>query len=303
MLEARTIPGLEGFSFIPPPLVDQQELYEYEQRQERKAEAMKWCGRYATVPNPENQSRYKAKLRCGIWRECDDCFEKRVKKFVARAARAQETSGKYFRVLFTDQSTASKIIRKIGKDHYWRVPREKPEVVLFCNIVERPDLDEKHDWDDVDVLGLDWNELAMTPEESKYTGNLGKEDEREKEEAISFTACHPIVEELSVEDEECAWAEACLETKSLNPSYSEEALDWATFMLMETFKEKILDRGGEIPYEVNRYIRVRKAHFCSWLTGELMFGEEKKGGASDGGASDGGADDSSARGINIASPI
>jgi hypothetical protein len=276
MSETQTInfnmPGWEGFSVAPIPEVDPQEQYEYDQRQKRKAESIAYCGAYLTGINPETLTRYKFAFKCGYWRECDSCFEVRVQKFVTRADKAQVDAGINFRVAIVTNAQASKMTRKLKKLNYWRIPLDESTVVLLYDsfVAEKfrniPEL--------VDVEGLDWNDIAMTPEGKKYTGDLGRREEKEPEEAVSFKMTYPLVEGLEDDDEAKLWADSVTECRSLNPGYDAGELSYATWRLVTTFKEKVLEKDGKIPYEVDRYVRVRKEYFCSWVTGELVYKPE-----------------------------
>jgi hypothetical protein len=257
---------LESLGIIPNDGLspeEQEKAYNYEQ-------ALKYCGSNLTGINPENGARYKFTVKCGYWRECPRCFNGRVEMFMTRAAKAQIDAGMNFRVAIVSQAQSTKMTRKLKKLNYWRIPLEDGSVVLLYDAFVAPKLE--HIPELVDFESLDWNEITMTPYGKRYTGDLGRPEEPEKEEALAITINCPKVEDLKATDEECAWEEACKQTNYLNPTYDENDIMWAIGQRMDAFRKEVLKRKGVIAYDINRYTKVRKSCFCSWKTGELVYG-------------------------------
>lgn len=244
----------------PSPLAEIERI-EQEEKDERKQERLEFCGTWSQTLNATTGEPYSFRSRCHYWRDCSRCFEERVEAFQSRyrACKADTEDGEYLQAAELSDLQAKRLIRRLRKTHspYWRIPTEDGILILWDNLLDSTSTGT------LDHSTIDWEVLARTPEKTKYTGKLGRiENKKEKEEG-SIVVRVPQVHAIGC-DTEKAMGAAMDGTSYLTPEFDIDAIGYALWLRMEVFKEKVVEMGGKVLYETTRWSRVSPSIYNRW---------------------------------------
>lgn len=257
----------------PSPLAEIERI-EREEKDERKQKRLDFCGVWMHTHNATTGEPFSYKIRCRYWRDCNSCFEERVTEFQARYRRckADTEDGKYLQAAELSNFEARKLIRRLRKTHslYWRIPTEDGILILWDNLLDSTTTGT------LDHSTIDWEKIAHTPEKKKFTGKLGRiEDKKEKEEG-SIVVRVPQVHAIGCDVEKAA-DYAATETSYLTPEFDVDAIGYALWLRTQVFKDRIEEMGGKILYESSRWARVSPSIYNRWKIERIEPSEESKG--------------------------
>jgi hypothetical protein len=198
---------------------------------------------------------------CKIWRECDECFDRRVNQFEERYRLANFQTGD-LRVLILDLEEDMRIIvRQLKRQQclYWRIPIEGRIVLLF-------------DGEKTDIIGQDelpdFKILAQTPIGKRYTGKLGKKEKAEvpedkDDETITVTLLKfGKIEKLRPRAIQMA-AEEANKIILRPPAFDVQDIEYMCGLVMEEFAKNIHAMGGIVRHKRRERVTVSKRAYLN----------------------------------------
>lgn len=226
-----------------------------QERLKRRETRIAACGSWAYRLNPATGSFFSYQMDCGVWRECHACFSKRVRKFAERLERIKFVV-KHPVVLQVTKTEARAIVRKLDKADYWRCPVEEG-IILIVNSEEY--------FSDLALDDIDLSHLANTPKGTRYSGNLGRipDDEKDPDSIVVEVPQYIIELPEDVTFQEVI-EEAMALTKHLDPAFDARELTNACIDRMDAFRDTALDWDGKILYSTMVRIRVSLSEYTSW---------------------------------------
>lgn len=207
------------------------------------------CGKWSNWYNPHSGKQTGFVFRCGLFRHCESCLEKRADEeysFMKQAAL-----DKRMVVVFTDAKTATNLLRKADdKSQYVRYPQEDGFDMLVLDetlgIEGRPiDLS----W----VMAQNWTTLTATPEGRNKSGTLHLPPSDDDPEDFTIINTQQFITSADRGTTLNAMTAAELETADLDPQTPDEVVQ-ALRRRVKATTSKLRQAG----YTVNVYSKKLK---------------------------------------------
>ena len=221
-------------------------------KEERRQERKETCGKlWQVFIDPTTGDKKSYAVKCGLWRdhECESCFDDRKYKFKMRITRAIERGKSVYAIPITESGD---IISELAKEDYLRLPADmEGEGLLFYNATKREKVG-------IQILSMNaisenvWDLLTNTPEGSRPSGDLGKEEENESDfggeggqEKVEINITSVTINTEDKAKSEQAWTETLMRTTQLNPKTPQE-VEEAIATRMAIFQACLQKREVEI---------------------------------------------------------
>lgn len=162
------------------------EFDELDDKQMRKDERMANCGKLITIQEKPNGGRILTYWRCKDPR-CEYCNEIKGRKLKERVVRSIEST--LTGMVILPGELATKLCRKLGKDHYLKIPKNDAEDYLFYDV----NVPEDQALYSTDLGEIDWTEIAKRKTSKIISGNLGKETFPTEDDSVLYVPCQHIV--------------------------------------------------------------------------------------------------------------
>jgi len=158
--------------------------------QQRRDERMKLCMKMAHIRELPSGGRKITYWRCKDPR-CDNCNNYKGEQYRNRMLRVlEEGRTLYCTYLFGD--AAKKLVRRLRKDNYLRLPQDNELSIIFFTMPEgKKSLAEEYFKED--VMELDWTDAVRSRGSSIISGNLGKEKEEEPDTGYILVEAEDMV--------------------------------------------------------------------------------------------------------------
>ncbi len=188
--------------------------------EQRRAERLQDCGNWSYWYNPHNGKRTGFTFKCGLFRECSACLERRAED--ERGWLQNASLAKSLNILRVPKERATKLLRRKEKADYVRYPQENGvDLLIFSDELELGGVAIDFNW----VRTQDWAKIVNTPEGRKKSGSvhMPASDEDMNDFTLITTkqfttnANRPQVLEAMQEAEEC--------TSELDPKTPDEVVE------------------------------------------------------------------------------
>ena len=136
-------------------------------REEKRAQRISDCGKWSNWYNPHSGKRTGFIFKCGLFRYCNACLERRADEEYELMKTAALEKRMIAKVV--DPKEATKLIRKADKSEYIRFPQENgTDLLLLDESVGIAGVAVDLNW----VIQQDWSTLVQTPEGRNKSGTM-----------------------------------------------------------------------------------------------------------------------------------
>jgi hypothetical protein len=199
------------------------EMVKAANKAEKHAKRLKDCGSFSYWFDPHSGRRSGYVMHCDLFRECQQCLQRRASREYDWMKKAVIKNGNIRRTIVANQKEGTAFVRGVHKTKYARYPlMDGTELIFFDAEIKDEDIGREVDLKE--MMWEDWTEIVLTPEGRNKSGTLHVPTSPDDEEPFTIINSKQFVTEAPTELIEKTTDEVVAETDYMRPTTPQEVL-------------------------------------------------------------------------------